>query len=142
MRRSIFSKQKVVSAAGKVRLIISVGLNKVTEQLILNFLIWKTNLNFVQTQIWFWSGPDKIYLGTIPWDFGSLECALLSFWIFQLGGNFIRGIDLAYQNLTKTTILCFQNWITGWLTAVSVETQPFYWIFEKINQPLTFLEST
>ena len=49
---------------------------------------------------------ERQLVGTISWDFGSLECVLLLCGNFQSRGNFIRGIDWAYQNLKKWPLRC------------------------------------
>ena len=41
-----------------------------------------------------------LYIGTIQWDFGTLECVRLLL-NFYSRGNFVRGIDCAYQNFKK-----------------------------------------
>ena len=59
------------------------------------------------SQVYFSSEQNcycRISLGTIQWDFRYLECARPLSWNFHPGGNFIRGIDCAFQNVKRWTL--------------------------------------
>ena len=50
---------------------------------------------------WKFKLVKSLLIGTIQWDFGSLECVRLLYWNYYSRGNFVRGIFCAYQNFEK-----------------------------------------